>query len=183
VEVTSHGYKKSIEFIIRCLSTSQLRNSQWSPYEYVEWLQRGNYHFILGHAHQSIPQWNGALWFSAGICTFEGYKPFRFSVWSMVKLSYPFTRFLVISLAPLIFPSHPCYFPQNLVISLTPLLLLFPSHPYYCYIGTDVFPSHPWDCYFPRTLVISLAPLLFTSYPCYFIRTTLIISLATLFFN
>ena len=50
---------ESIEFIIMYLSTSQLRNSQWSPYEYVEWLQRSNYHFILGHAHQSIPQWNG----------------------------------------------------------------------------------------------------------------------------
>ena len=30
-----------------------------APFEFVDWLQLSNYHFILGHAHQSIPEWNG----------------------------------------------------------------------------------------------------------------------------
>jgi len=48
------------ELIIRYLSTSQLRNSRWTTYQFVDWLKSCNYHFILGHAHQSIPEWNGS---------------------------------------------------------------------------------------------------------------------------
>jgi len=48
-----------IQMNIMYLSTKQLRNSQWTPFQFVDWLQSCNYHFILGHAHQSIPEWNG----------------------------------------------------------------------------------------------------------------------------
>ena len=52
-----HG--QSVELKIVYMSTSSLRNSHWTPMEFINWLQSCHYHFILGHAHQGIPLWNG----------------------------------------------------------------------------------------------------------------------------
>lgn len=50
---------QNVELIIIYLSTKQLRNSYWTPFQFRDWLQDCDYHFILGHAHQGIPEWNG----------------------------------------------------------------------------------------------------------------------------
>jgi len=35
-----------------------IRKFKWSPFDFVAWVMEADFHFILTHLHQGIPQWN-----------------------------------------------------------------------------------------------------------------------------